>query len=132
MQIELGEQLRDARTARGLSLETASRKAKISQGYLHKLESGCVRSPSPRVLQRLSEVLGVSYGRLMQLADYLMPGEAEPPVSRAIEEEEAMARSEPHPPTNCELEHLLETVLRELAGIRRDQKALAQALVRKK
>ena len=32
-----------------------------------------MNSPSPRVLKRLAEVLGVSYSRLMELADYLTP-----------------------------------------------------------
>jgi transcriptional regulator with XRE-family HTH domain len=132
MQVELGEQLRDARTTRRLSLEAASRAAKISQGYLHKLEAGRVQSPSPRVLQRLSEVLGVSYGRLMQLADYLMPSEGGSPESGAIEEEEAMTQTEAKSPTNSELARLLEAVLRELAEVRRGQKELAQALAREK
>ncbi|MGD0166724.1 MAG: helix-turn-helix transcriptional regulator [Gaiellaceae bacterium] len=131
MRVELGEQLRDARTTRGLSLEAASRAAKISQGYLHKLEAGRVQSPSPRVLQRLSEVLDVSYYRLMQLADYLMPGEGGSPDSGAIEEEEAMTRTDAQPPTNRELARLLETVLRELAEVRNGQKELTRALARK-
>lgn len=131
MRVELGEQLRNARTTRGLSLEAASRKAKISQGYLHKLEAGRVENPSPRVLQRLSEVLGVPYGRLMKLADYLMPGEGGSPESGAIEEENAMAQTNAKSPTNSELVRLLETVLCELAEVRRDQKQLAQALARK-
>ena len=132
MLIELGKQLRDARTKRGLSLEAASRAAKISQGYLHKLEAGRVQSPSPRVLQRLSEVLGISYRRLMQLADYLMPVEEQSPERGAIEEEKAMAQTNVKSPTNSELARLLEKVLRELADVRRDQKSLAQALARKK
>jgi ribosome-binding protein aMBF1 (putative translation factor) len=69
MRTQLGEQLKRARTARGLSLERASGEARISQGYLHKLEAGRVNNPSPRVLQRLGEVLGVPYRRLMELAD---------------------------------------------------------------
>ena len=132
MQVELGEQLRDARTKRGLSLEAASRAAKISQGYLHKLEAGRVQSPSPRVLQRLSEVLGVSYRRLMKLADYLLPGEGGSRKVGAIEEEEAMAQTNAKSPTNSELARLLEAILRELTEVRRGQKELAQALARKK
>jgi transcriptional regulator with XRE-family HTH domain len=132
MLVELGEQLRSARTARGLSLEVASRAAKISQGYLHKLEAGQVKSPSPRVLQRLSEVLGISYRRLMKLADYLMPDEGGSQEAGAIEEEKAMAQTNVKSPTNSELARLLEKVLCELAEVRRDQKQLAQALARKK
>lgn len=133
MREELGQELRKARTASGLSLEATGRAAKISQGYLHKLEAGRVENPSPRVLQRLSGVLGVSYGLLMRLADYLMP------------DQEARLRSEEHsreevdmtaetvteaPPTNRELARLLEAVLRELAEVRRSQDELAKALRR--
>ncbi len=132
MLIELGKQLRDARTKRGLSLEAASRAAKISQGYLHKLEAGRVQSPSPRVLQRLSGVLGISYRRLMKLADYLLPDEEGSPEPSTIEEEKAMAQTNVKSPTNRELARLLEKVLRELADVRRDQKELTQALARKK
>ena len=132
MRVELGEQLRDARKTRRLSLEAASREAKISQSYLHKLEAGRVQSPSPHVLQRLSEVLGVSYHRLMQLADYLMPGEEGAAEPGAIEEEKAMTQTNAKSPTNSELARLLEAVLHELAEVRRDQKQLAQALARKK
>lgn len=132
MLTELGKQLRDARTMRGLSLDAASRAAKISQGYLHKLEAGRVQSPSPRVLQRLSEVLGVSYARLMQLADYLLPGDEASPEPGAIKGEKAMAQPKAKSPTNSELARLLEKVLSELDGVRRDQKELARALARKK
>jgi transcriptional regulator with XRE-family HTH domain len=103
----LGDELKRARAARGLSLESASRAAKISQGYLHKLEADGVNSPSPRVLQRLSEVLGVPYRRLMELADYLMPEESEP-----------MAAKPAPAPTNAEILRLLEAVRAELAELR--------------
>jgi transcriptional regulator with XRE-family HTH domain len=69
----LGEELRDARTAKGLSLEAVSGPAKVSTAYLHKLEGGRVRNPSPRILQRLAPVVGVPYPTLMQLAGYLVP-----------------------------------------------------------
>jgi transcriptional regulator with XRE-family HTH domain len=71
----LGARLKGARIARRMSLETVSSEAKISQGYLHKLEAGRVRSPNPRVLQRLSGVLEVPYRDLMALADYLLPAD---------------------------------------------------------
>lgn len=128
---ELGQELHEARSASGLSLEATSRAAKISQGYLHKLEAGNVQNPSPRVLQRLSEVLGVSYGRLMQLADYLMPGDemtAEPGRQFAKEVEVMAKPGTEAAPTNRELARLLEAVLGELAEVRRSQDELAQVL----
>lgn len=132
MRAELGEQLRDARATRGLSLDAASRAAKISQGYLHKLEAGRVENPSPRVLQRLSEVLGVPYGRLMELADYLLPGDAVSAgsVQRSPKEVNVTAKATDAPATNRELARLLEAVLRELAEVRRGQDELTHALKR--
>lgn len=109
-------------------MEAASRAAKISQGYLHKLEAGRVENPSPRVLQRLSEVLEVPYQRLMELADYLLPADEtiRPPRS---EETIAMANDDAAP-TNREVVRLLERVLAELADIRRAQQQLTQGLER--
>jgi len=133
MRTELGQELRQARTARGLSLEAAGRAAKISQGYLHKLEGGKVENPSPRVLQRLGEVLGVPYGQLMRLADYLLPGDtgSDAPAGRPSEEVDVTTRQGTDAaPTNRELARLIEAVLRELAELRRGQEELARALER--
>lgn len=130
MREELGQKLHEARSSSGLSLAATSRAAKISQGYLHKLEAGRVENPSPRVLRRLSAVLDVSYGRLMRLADYLMPGD-ETLSQRATgtpEEVQVTAKTTDAPPTNSELARLLEAVLDELAQLRRGQDTLAQTL----
>jgi len=70
---ELAEELRAIRKLRTLSLAAVAGPSKISVAYLQKLESGVVQNPSPRVLMRLSEVLGCSYERLMELADYMLP-----------------------------------------------------------
>lgn len=130
MRIELGERLRQARATRALSLEAASRMAKISQGYLHKLEAGRVENPSPRVLQRLSEVLDVPYGRLMELADYLLPRE-EPAGAPQPKEDPTMAtQAQTGTPTNRELMRLLQSALDELAQLGRGQRELAVALQR--
>jgi transcriptional regulator with XRE-family HTH domain len=128
MRPELGEELKKGRAARALSLEAASRAAKISQGYLHKLEAGGVENPSPRVLQRLSGVLEVPYGRLMDLAGYLMPSAGSGEVPQPTEETTAMTADTA--PTNHELARLLGQVLETLAEIKRDQGKLAEALER--
>ena len=70
MTIELGHQLKSVRSVKGLSLRDVARPAEISVAYLQKLESGEVRQPSPNVLFRLGNVLGVSYETLMLLAGY--------------------------------------------------------------
>jgi transcriptional regulator with XRE-family HTH domain len=71
MLVELSEELRSARQAKGLSLEAVAGPAKISAAYLHKLERGVVDNPSPRVLARIAVALEVPYLRLMDLAGYL-------------------------------------------------------------
>jgi transcriptional regulator with XRE-family HTH domain len=130
MRAELGASLKHARARRGLSLERASAAAAISQGYLHKLEAGRVNNPSPRVLQRLAEVLDAPYARLMELAGYFVPAGARAP-------EAPLARSEPTNPmsasptaTNAELLRRLEAMQAELAALNAGQQRLAEALER--
>ena len=117
MPVELGEELKQARTVRGLSLDAAGRAAQISQGYLHKLEAGRVNTPSPRVLERLGAVLEIPYERLMELAGYVPPRPQEAttmPIATA--------------PTNQELVRLLEAVLEELGELKHGQQRLTEAL----
>jgi transcriptional regulator with XRE-family HTH domain len=111
---------RPARTARRLSHEAASAEAKISPGYLHKLEADGVNSPSPRVLQRLAATLDLPYARLMELAGHLMPRTTE----------DLLPAATIPAPTNAELLRLLEAVLAELAEIKSGQRQLAERLER--
>jgi len=71
MTVDLGKELKNVRLSGGLSLAAVAGPAKISPTYLQKLEAGVVNNPSPRVLQRLAGVLGISYLKLMELAGYL-------------------------------------------------------------
>jgi len=72
----LGDQLREIRQLRGLSLKAVAEPAKISTAYLQKLEGDEVRQPSPNILHRLAEVLAVPYATLMELAGYVVPDTA--------------------------------------------------------
>jgi transcriptional regulator with XRE-family HTH domain len=76
----MGTMLRDARTAHALSLHEVADRAGCSSGYVHKLEMDRVRTPSPRVLARLAEALGLAYGELMDAAGY-DPDDNGPPTS---------------------------------------------------
>lgn len=69
----LGDQLREVRQIRGLSLKAAAEPAAISIAYLQKLEGGDVKQPSPKVLHRLGQVLDIPYATLMELAGYVVP-----------------------------------------------------------
>lgn len=77
--MSLGEVLKRARNARGLSLRDAERETGISNGYLSQLESDNVRQPSPHHLHKLADLYGQDYAELMQLAGYVIPG---PPTPR--------------------------------------------------
>jgi HTH-type transcriptional regulator, competence development regulator len=77
---ELGTTLKAVRDMLGKSLKAVAEPAGISPAYLVKLEKGEVAAPSPHVLHRLAETLGVEYMELMRLAGYVVP---EPEGSRA-------------------------------------------------
>jgi len=69
----LGRELSSARKAAQRSLRDVADVADISAAYLQKLERSQVDQPSPKILRRLAAALGVSYGRLMELAGYESP-----------------------------------------------------------
>ncbi len=74
---ELAKTLHGTRTMKGLSLRAIADPAGISPTYLQKLERGDVGDPSPNILYRLSEQLGLDYSDLMRLAGYVVPVGAE-------------------------------------------------------
>lgn len=71
---KLGETLRTVRELAGKSLKAVADPAEISPAYLQKLEKGLVASPSPHVLHRLADQLGVAYLDLMRDAGYVVEG----------------------------------------------------------
>jgi HTH-type transcriptional regulator, competence development regulator len=80
---ELADALRTARAMKGLSLKAVAEPAEISATYLQKLERAEVQDPSPHVLHRLSEQLGLDYGELMRLAGYVVPSARRRTTARA-------------------------------------------------
>jgi transcriptional regulator with XRE-family HTH domain len=80
---ELADALRTARAMKGLSLKAVAEPAEISGTYLQKLERAEVQDPSPHVLHRLSEQLGLDYGELMRLAGYVVPSARRRTTARA-------------------------------------------------
>jgi transcriptional regulator with XRE-family HTH domain len=82
----LGAVLAEARAAHDLSLQDVATSAGCSPGYVHKLESDRVRTPSPRVLAGLASALGLRYGDLMTAAGYEAPSDsgASHPMPTAI------------------------------------------------
>jgi transcriptional regulator with XRE-family HTH domain len=121
---EMGERLRGAREQHGLSTQELARRAQISPGYLFKLESGAVGTPSPRVLHRLAEQTGVNYWTLMELAGYVVPDEA---GSRTSTPPKRKPGREPAP-DNARIVELLQGLQAELAELRKAQEQLAKRL----
>ena len=80
----MGGVIRQARAIRGLSAIDAARGADISPAYLSKLERDAVKRPSPHVLHRLSDALGVPYPELMRLSGYRVPGVSNAKATEAV------------------------------------------------
>jgi transcriptional regulator with XRE-family HTH domain len=80
----IGTALRRAREVRELSAVDAARASGISPAYLSRLENDAVKKPSPNVLHRLSEALGMPYSDLMRLSGYRVPGDTAGSSNEAI------------------------------------------------
>ena len=68
----LGELLVSLRKRDGLTLRQVEviTEKRVSNAYLSQIENGKILKPSPNILFALSEVYGVSYNELMELAGY--------------------------------------------------------------
>jgi transcriptional regulator with XRE-family HTH domain len=120
----MGEAIRSRREAAGLSLQAAAERARISPGYLFKLEGGSVTSPSPRVLHRVGGVLGMPYWELMRLAGYVPAGEGEPAKGGELAPPPKPARAA----TNERIMSLLEALRSELGELRGEHAGLRAAV----
>lgn len=71
VQVALGARLREARAAAELSYRDVRDLTGLALSHLQRLERGQVAEPSPAVLKKLAEALGVPYVDLMRRAGYL-------------------------------------------------------------
>lgn len=72
--VTLGQYLESIRTDRKFTLrqvEEATQK-EVSNAYLSQIENDKIKQPSPNILHTLSELYGVKYERLMELAGYIV------------------------------------------------------------
>jgi HTH-type transcriptional regulator, competence development regulator len=69
----LGKMLADARRRRNLTQRAVEEAVGVSNAYLSQLETGKVRSPSPVVLHKLSDLYGIPYAAVLQEAGYPVP-----------------------------------------------------------
>lgn len=60
-----GEQLKAARLARGLTLETVAKRINSHKGYVSGIERGKVNPPSARVVKKLAKLFNHVYEELL-------------------------------------------------------------------
>lgn len=73
--VTLGQYLASIRSDRRMTLrevEEATDK-EVSNAYLSQIENHKIQQPSPNVLYALSEVYGIDYARLMEMAGHITP-----------------------------------------------------------
>ncbi|NHN33565.1 helix-turn-helix domain-containing protein [Paenibacillus agricola] len=69
---EFGRKLREYRKERSLSTHELAEKSGVSQSYISHLESGRKTGmPSPEILKKLADPLGVEYSHLMYDAGHI-------------------------------------------------------------
>lgn len=83
----IGPIVRQLRLERRLSQETLASNARVSSGYLSKLERGVYKAPSSEVLSRIAGALAIPPMELYRAAglDYLM-NEPNPALEPLLEE----------------------------------------------
>jgi HTH-type transcriptional regulator, competence development regulator len=64
----LGEVLKAARAARGLSLRDVERRTGVRSGHLSQIETGVIAQPEMAILWDLAALYGLEFGRLLALA----------------------------------------------------------------
>jgi XRE family transcriptional regulator of biofilm formation len=62
----LGKMLKTLREEKGLTQVALAERAKVTQTYIAKLESGDKKNPSLAILQRLARALGVPVTELLE------------------------------------------------------------------
>ena len=70
----LGQFLKTAREDKGLTLRAVEGSTGVSNAYLSQLEGDKIKQPSPITLHKLSDLYGVSYSALLNMAGYPVPG----------------------------------------------------------
>jgi transcriptional regulator with XRE-family HTH domain len=73
--VNLSEYVRRERERCNLSLRELARRVGIQASYLHGLEAGRFRQPSPEVIQRIARALDIRYSDLFALTGYRIPEE---------------------------------------------------------
>ena len=78
---ELGQVMRAARQAKGLSLRALEKLVGVSNAHLNQVETGRILQPSMALLFAISEALDLDYTELLRLAGHV---EARLPSTGAV------------------------------------------------
>jgi transcriptional regulator with XRE-family HTH domain len=88
-----GERIRWLRYDRGIDFHDLASRAGVSRNTLRRLERGLTRTPTPTVLKRVANALGVSPGELMaEVAGEPAPSAFPTRIDTAAEVEAMLAR----------------------------------------
>ncbi len=66
----LGETLKAARTAAGLSLRDVEKRTGVRSGHLSQIETNTIARPEPAILWELAATYGVDFAGLLRLAGH--------------------------------------------------------------
>jgi transcriptional regulator with XRE-family HTH domain len=69
--IQFGLYLKSLREQRGLTMRELDKRSGVSHSYISKLESGIKGIPSPDILRKIADPLGVDYHHLLARAGHL-------------------------------------------------------------
>ena len=64
--MSLGRTVKRMRATRNMNQAELAKRARLSQGYVSKLEVGAQRNPSVAVIRRLAKTLGVPVAKLLE------------------------------------------------------------------
>ncbi|QHZ45555.1 helix-turn-helix transcriptional regulator [Bacillus sp. NSP9.1] len=75
MKTTFGEQLKELREQRGLSVNQLAMYAGVSAATISRIENGHRGVPKPATIRKLAAALKIPYEQLMDIAGYMAPGE---------------------------------------------------------
>lgn len=97
MMENLGKYIAEIRVQRGLTLRKIEELTGIPNTFVSQLETGQKKYlPSPPVLSKLADCLGVSPDDLLIKAGYLEPPNADEPIEKQVDRAFRHAVSDPH------------------------------------
>jgi transcriptional regulator with XRE-family HTH domain len=92
---EFGSYLKQLREAKGYTISQLALYSGVSHSYISRIEAGKRGAPSPEVLQKMADVLSVSFEELMIAAGHWPePNEAKTIAASSSEKEGPLTREE--------------------------------------